>query len=389
MKSLKDITAEEVMEPDFLSVSPETKLSKIKALMEDENTRELPVIDGKKFKGMVNFRKVLQNLHKDPTNISADSVMHQPPKVENEIDLIELADMRRNSGSKTIVHVAGNKLKGIIGDKQMTSPLTNSVKEFHNLRVKDMMNQEIVTLEETAKYDEADSIMEEENFSRVPIVDSTNRIMGVVTSLDLMRAMVPKEQMQQGDAKGYKESMSDIPVRELMDTKMALVKDLELPVSKAVKKMNKYNTRELIVINEEEKPLGLLTMKDLIDYMSTYKESEELMVNLVGIDNDGQKDMIYDKIETVVQGKISRILNRPRELKIHIKKAETDGRKMRYNVNLKLYSELGTTIIQKEGWDLLNAIDEVLDGLKEKLTSQKQKRRDRIREQWRKGKYNK
>ena len=48
MKSLKDITAEDVMEPDFLSVSPETKLSKIKHLMEDENTRELPVIDGNK-----------------------------------------------------------------------------------------------------------------------------------------------------------------------------------------------------------------------------------------------------------------------------------------------------------------------------------------------------
>ncbi len=387
MKSLKDISAKEIMNKDFESASPEDKLTKIKSKMERNKFREIPLVEDNEFKGIISYREINKNLQKDPTNIKAKKMAHQPPQVTKNDNMIELAGLMRDSGKETLVHLQGNRLIGVISKKDLIEPVKNSLKEFHNLRVKDMMNKEVERIKETEKHGKAKKLMEDKNLSRVPVVDKKDRIMGIITTMDLIRTMVPKEQMRKGDKKGNKESMNNIPAREIMDTNMTLLKGGELPIAKAVKKMKQQGTQELIVIDKEEKPVGVLTSDDLIDYMATFKESEELMVNLVGIEQEGQKELIYEKVEQALKGKISKILNRPRELKIHVKEFQKNGRNKRYSVNLSLYSELGTTIIQKEGWKLLDVMDKVIDSLKQKLTTQKQKRRDRIREQWKKGTY--
>lgn len=389
MKSLKEITVDEIIDSEYVSVSSDDKLSKLKKIMEDHNIKEVPVVDDNSFKGVIPYTEINKNIHKDPTKIKAKSLVATPPEIEGHENLVDVAERLVNSGNFSAAHLEGDRLLGVVNEKIMVSPLRNSVKEFHNLHVKDLMAKEIIVLKEDEKFAKARKIIEDKNLNIVPVVSKKGRIMGKITSLDLLKTMGPREQMRYGDAKGQKDSISEIPAREIMDTNLALVKDDKLSICKAVKKMRKLGTDEVIVIDEEEVPYGILTQKDLVEYMSTFKESEELIVNLVGIDNDGQKRMIYEKVEAAVQGKISRLLNRPRELKIHVKTFQTEGRREKYSINLKLYSELGTTIIKKEGWELLDVMDQVIDSLKEKLTSQKEKRRDRIRDLWKKGKYNK
>ncbi len=388
MKSLKDITAKEIMNKDFVSASSEEKLSKIKSYMDKQRFIEIPLEEDGKFKGMISYQEINRNIEKDPTKIKAKTLAHQPPQITKNDNMIELAEVMRDSGKHTLVHLQGNRLIGIISKKDIVEPVKNSVKEFHNLRVKDLMDNDVIRIKEAEKFRKAEKFMEEKNKSRVPVVDNKDRIMGMITTMDLVRTMVPQQQMRYGDRKGHKESMSDIPAREIMSTNMTLIKDEKLSIAKAVKKMKQQKTSEVIVIDDKEKPIGLLTADDLIDYMATFKESEELMVNLVGVSQEGQKKMIYEKIEQALEGKISKILNRPRELKIHVKHFQKDGRRKKYSINLRLYSELGTTIIQKEGWELLDVMDTVINSLKDKLTTQKEKRRDRIREQWKRGKYN-
>jgi ribosome-associated translation inhibitor RaiA len=60
-----------------------------------------------------------------------------------------------------------------------------------------------------------------------------------------------------------------------------------------------------------------------------------------------------------------------------VKKAEKDGKKHRYEVDMKLSSEYGLTNINEEGWDLLEVIDEGLNEMNTVIRKEKEKREDR------------
>ncbi len=153
--------------------------------------------------------------------------------------------------------------------------------------------------------------------------------------------------------------------------------------------MEKLGSRELIVVDKSNTPEGIITLRDIIDYIATLEGKQGVMVNLIGVENQGQIEQIHDKLETAVTGRLSRILEQPRELNLHVKQYEKDGKRKKYSVNARMFSELGITVVHKHGWELLDVVDEIIDSIAERIRKEKEKRRDRIREQWRQGKYNK
>jgi CBS domain-containing protein len=249
------------------------------------------------------------------------------------------------------------------------------------------MNTDLITLEEGDKHDKAVEAMRTHNISHIPITDSNGRVEGLLSEFDLLKSMVRRQKMDSGDVKGEKNKFADIPCQELMDPNPLSISDLSISIFDAIKMLRSRGCRQLVVVDQDDKSQAILTLKDIIDYIASFQSQEAVLVNLINVDSDGEKQAIHEKLENALQGSLGRILERPTELNLHVKQYEKDGKRHKYSVHAKLFSELGTTMVHGHGWELLNVVDEIVNNLTERIKKEKSKRRDRVRERWKDGDY--
>ncbi len=379
MKSITEITAEDIANRDSPSIHPDEKVSQAKELMKKNNLRELPVVDGKKFKGMLRYEDILRKIRGDPAEINVSTLMRQPPEADPDMNLVELAGLRRDSGFKKSVLLDKGKLEGVIGDEEITHSIIEGIEELEGLQVRDLMNTEVISLKEDEPHKRVPELMRDYAISRIPILNSEEEVTGIISGLELSRTMIPKEQMDHGDVKGEKEEMGEIDCREIMRTDPPVLSNDRMAINDAVKRMAKEDWREVILVDEERHPQGILTLKDIVDFMTNLESKDMMLVNLVGLESDGKKAMVHEQVEKSLQGGLGRVLKNPKELTLHIKQYKRDGTEHKFSIHGKLYSRLGITTVSKHGWDLQNTVDEVLDNMSELVRKKKEKRRDLAR----------
>lgn len=389
MVSVQDLTADDVVNADPVTVNVGQTLSKLRAKMEDERLRTVPVVDGAKFVGMLSYRDVMEKLRSDPSHTKVDKLLHEPPRVEQDQTLVDLSNLRIDSGRKKFALIGEHdRLDGVIGERELVYPARDT-EELQGVSVDAVMEDDVITVTEDERVETARSRMMDNNISRLPVVDDAGELTGLLTSTDVMRAMVPREQMTEGDVKGFKESFSDVPVHELMEQEEVIapevLEDGDASLREAIDIMRENGTRELLLVKDDA-PVGIVTLKDVVDHIAGQEIVDSLLVQLTGPEVPEEKQAIHEKVETAVRGGLGRLMHRPEELAIHMKKYETDGKRHKYALNFKLSSKEGVTTVKAHGWDLLNAVDEGLEKLETVLKREKEKRIDQKRERQRRGK---
>lgn len=385
------LDAEEIMNENPVTVSSDQRLSQVKNLMEDEDIRAVPVVSEKdKLEGVIGYRDLIRFLQFNPSKTKLSKVMHQPPEFEKNDSLVDLADLRINSGRKLLVYTEGGKLKGVVADREFLETFKDT-DEIENLRTARIAETELLTVFEEDNFEEARHMMLDNNVSRLPVKDNSGNLTGILKSTDLLRAMVPRDGQGSGgtagDRKGNevymsggneKEAMNNVSVNELMD-RMVTTSDEYLEGKDAVELMLEQESNEIIKVDDKY-PEAIITVKDFINYVESLKPSNTVLVNLIGLEVPEEKAALHEQIGKQLRGSLGRKLERPEELSVHIKKAEKDGTKHRYELNVKLHSEFGVTHVEEEGWELLDALDTALDELNTQVRKKKEKREERNRQ---------
>jgi CBS domain-containing protein len=381
------LIAEQVMEDEPLTVSSDKRLSQVKNRMEEEDIRAMPIVsEGDRLEGVVGYRDLIRFIQFNPSKTKLSKVMHQPPEFDREDNLVEISDLRINSGRKMLVLTEGGKLKGVIGDQQFLEAF-REVEELEDISARKAATEEILTVFEEDSLDKARHRMLDKNISRLPVKDKNGNLTGILRSTDLLRAMVPREAPHSGGAAGdrkgnevyiaggdEKESLSHVTVDQLMN-RMVTTSEEELDGVEVTELMLEQETTDVVFVDGKY-PEAILTAKDLINHLESLKPSETILVNLVGVDVPEEKSALHKQIRNQLRGSLGRKLDRPEELRVHVKKAEKEGTKHRYELNVKLTSEYGVTNVEQDGWELLEAMDEALDKLNTRVRKMKEQRKE-------------
>ncbi|MFB6147949.1 MAG: CBS domain-containing protein, partial [Candidatus Nanohaloarchaea archaeon] len=222
-------------------------------------------------------------------------------------------------------------------------------------------------------------LMLDNNISRVPVLDEEGDVTGLIDSTDILGMMIKRERQPAGgtstggggeDFKGDKtyvaggnerDKMSEISADQLMHENYSRASD-HMSGTEAVDQMLDEKKDDILFVDDGY-PEAILTLKDLIDHVADYAQQQTILVQLTGVDVPEEKAVIQDKLKKQVQGSLGRKLEKPQDLSLRIKKAEKDGKKHRWELDLKLVSEYGVTTVNEEGWELMDALDEALDEL--------------------------
>lgn len=128
------------------------------------------------------------------------------------------------------------------------------------MRVKDYMTKNVITVEPDVRLTEVISIMESNDFHRVPVVDTNNVYQGLIT-----------EEIIANNSPSSASSLSIYEMNYLLDkqtagqlmTTEAQTADENLTIEAAAAQMHDYGLSVLIIVDEQDKVIGIITDKDI------------------------------------------------------------------------------------------------------------------------------
>jgi CBS domain-containing protein len=131
-----------------------------------------------------------------------------------------------------------------------------------------LTNREVYTVKKGTTIKDAVNYMAEKKVGLVPVMDD-GKLVGVFSERDLVQRVIAKNK-----------SLEETRVEDVMSTKLLIAETRE-PNESVLAKMKEANTRHILII-EEEKLIGVLSMRDLLELdLSVCKTTVEVLNNYI------------------------------------------------------------------------------------------------------------
>ena len=146
-------------------------------------------------------------------------------------------------------------------------------------------------------------------------------------------------------------------------------------VGEVIKLMQQHDISNVLV-TEGKNPVGIITTLDLIELLVRTKERESLYVQITGLDEEDAE--YYDDMYNLIQKYMSKInrFEKTRLLTLHVVQYHDRSLVKEYEMRARLSTDKQMFYAQGQGWDLMKALDEVLEAFEKMVTKEKERRVD-------------
>ncbi len=250
--------------------------------------------------------------------------------------------------------------------------------ELSDVKARDVMNPEVVTILRDATAAKALATMRNNGVDRVVVIDENYKVVGIVTGKDIVdRIFAPRRKARIGDFSGEKEKTLSIKVESIMSYPVVTAEKNE-PVPEIIDKMIE-NDISSVVITKDSFPEGIVTKKDILEYylrqVTPVKYTYQVVLKDVELD-EFEMDRINRDLEN--------FLNRFKEyfeeaiLLVYMKRHKEfyRGLPLIY-VRLKLTSDKGNFFATGEGWGAEYALHSALRRLERSILEHKDLQMDK------------
>jgi len=142
------------------------------------------------------------------------------------------------------------------------------------MKVRDIMAKNIIKATPSTGIKEIYKIFSSKNIGGVPVVDTENKLLGMVTKTELLNVIIPDYFDMVGDFLfiddfgALEDKLESIPSLDLFIAEDLMVSNIitinrNASLMKAPVLMNKYNIRRLPVVDDDGKLVGIVTKMDV------------------------------------------------------------------------------------------------------------------------------
>ena len=126
------------------------------------------------------------------------------------------------------------------------------------------------------------------------------------------------------------------------------------------------------IVQSSDNMLGIITYRDIISLLGEQTQ-RELPVYIIGMPDDPfDSELIKSKFYNVVEF-LSKITPKIEEARCRIKAIENEGNKTRYEVTANIFATKKRYIYtSKKNWDLVSIFDDIKEGLRNQIGSEKE-----------------
>jgi CBS domain-containing protein len=335
-----------------ITANPEDSASRALKLMYENDTSYLSVVDDKGiFIGMV-YAKQFLTVNAMPNSKLKNFITKTPPLNVN--DTIERSlELFMMTGKHVLPVFYDGKLYGTITENDMI--LTS---DFGHATVDQIMSGAIV-VEDQSTLSNALSKMRRYNISRLPVINSSGILIGIVTALDVVNLIsVPRERASKSPAIGTAVAVRDIKVKEIMR------KASSVEAGTRINSLTeKFRTSDEVVVVGNGRPIGIITPKDALELI--LPKRSEPSIHIAHLDDEDIRREIeeqFSKFLKKIQGKLENV----QLVVVYADKHKTH----KYSLRARTITDKGVVDAKAVGYDALSACKELISRLERRIKSE-------------------
>ncbi len=363
----------DIMKNGIEVLNPESKVSEFISIMEKERVYGVPVVNDKgQLEGFVYYKKVAEKNVQDPTVTKVKSVMIFPPKVYEDDDVETAAEILFDTGFRVVPVIdKDEKVVGTVSVIDILKGLEDS--NLFKAKAEEVMTTPVEVIHKEDDIGKARYIMREKGISTLPVVDDEGKLVGVVSILDLLKAVQPKERISWYSMAAEKLTTYDVQVSTIMnDTPVTGSK--EETIKEIIDKMRTFESRSCIIV-DKNKPIGIVTTRDILELYITNKEEGELIpIQYSGLEGD-EDEFVMETVDRMVQDTVEKIhsIYPVQYFHIHFKTHKREGERKLYSVRARIMTDKGVFISKAHDWDIRDAVGQAMDKLEKIVIKHKEK----------------
>ena len=374
------ILVQEVMTDRFQKIDIDAPLSEAIGIFEKEDPDLILVFDGKLYKGVLTQDLIIRShLKWDPTKAKVRDVYKPAPVVKPTEDLSKAAKLMMEVDLRSLpVGESKAEIIGVISDIELLERVAEG--DFGRKKVEEFMTKDVITLRPDDTVAKAFATMRDNAISRIPIVDETGKLEGLVTLHDLIvRFIKPRFRAQAGEVAGEKIPPFSMPLRDVMIRGVITILP-DASVREAVATMKDNDIDGLIVTNEDGKVVGVLTVKDLLLPISRMVEKEARFYLQLGGDaeilSDFTRERIIEDVRRFVDG-YEDLLGQEGIIYLYIRRFNEKFRGVHlYQARMRVVTDRGVFVATGETWGAIQAVHDAIRAIERQLLQKAELEKD-------------
>ena len=253
-----------LMSEDLIIIDKDQNLSDALKLLRKNNVSRLPVVNNKELVGIISERDIAAKLGSSKYESMPASRLHISSVMVKDVctvpetmQLGEVAKIMLEKGIGSVPVMCEDKMVGIVSKADFVTLAVGIA--FDKITVKEIMTKDLVVVSPTDRLIHARRQMMEAHVGRVPVLDD-EKLVGVVTSKDLMRAFI--DFRKHVPEKYQKSQIKEVLVESIMSTNPT-VTSKDATISEVANIMMETGYNGLPVV-EEGKVVGIITQTDIL-----------------------------------------------------------------------------------------------------------------------------
>ena len=367
---IEELLVKDVMSPSAVTATKGETLSEVISRMKKDHLREIPVLEGNKPVGLVSYSSFLLR-RSLPLSTKVEQVMHQAPKLEEDMPITKAVEEMMASGVRGAPVVRNEKMVGFVSRTDIIKVLPN-VEQLKNKKVSEFMtrNPQFVTEKEGVR--RAQMLMKGLMEKSLPVVDSRGRLVGAVSMHEVMDIIwSPKSSKPYNELVGSDKEPPDIAVGSIMSQPAISVSPSD-SIGKVASLMLEKGLATIFV-HEGERLVGVVSQADLMEQVISLKKREGVYVQITGLveEDPDVYNVLYDEIEKAMN-RIDKI-QFPRVFTVHIQTYHSEGMRSKYSIHGRLTTDRSMYYASQTDWNLYKTMDALLDQLEKTVKREHEK----------------
>lgn len=360
------ISVEKIMSTDFPTIDSDSTIANALAVMKESKYQDLPVLENGLYVGVVTYSAILRK--KSVTlDAKVKNLIRSIQTATLDLEITKIAEMFISNNCRQIPILNGKKIVGVVMRNKIID-IVRDIKALKEIKVWEIMTNPVEAVKVHDLMDDALDLMIREDIRTLPVVDETDRVVGVVGMREIIDNNWKKDNKTIGDLE--KSSRSQITVESIATTSAKTV-EWDADVAEAVSIMveNGFST---LPVNESNNLVGVITEYDVLELISACRERDMVFVQISGLEDNEKEytDAIYEDIENMIS-KVSKIY-KPESLNIHVSRYNEVGGNPKYSITARLYIN-GTGLMMKEvGYDLTKTMSDLIKKLEAAVVDMKE-----------------
>ncbi|MCL4372555.1 CBS domain-containing protein [Candidatus Parvarchaeota archaeon] len=271
-----------IMTKKVVTVETNTSIEKALELMDSRKIKELPVVQNKKYVGLIIYYDILsRDVNK---NMKASDFMKKAPAVLPKDSIGKTISIMQDSGVGALPVIdEDKKVIGIVSDFDVLKLLIND-RIFDSFKVEDVVIRRFPILRTDDTIGRAQKLAAMNRIDNLPIIDNFGKLLGQVSTSDILSYIFEKKLTK---TRGKKDPHRDekLPTeRNIMEIAKSEIPKLNLTLNlrRALELMLSSKIKSGIVIDNNSKPVGILSRLKILDLLNGKNIGENTDLTISG-----------------------------------------------------------------------------------------------------------